>query len=169
MDQNELILQLESNARRIQAMVEGIPTDQARRRPDPEAWSLLEVVNHLSDEEQFDFRVRLDLILHNPSSPWPPIDPQGWVTARKYNERELADSLQKFMEERSRSLAWLRRLGQVNWEARVPTPWGSISAGDMLAAWVTHDLLHMRQLVEWLHSAVIQLSQPYDGEYAGPW
>jgi hypothetical protein len=169
MDSKEMIVQLESNARRIYALVEGVPAEQARWRPNPESWTLLEVINHLFDEEQFDFRVRLDLILHSPLTPWSPIDPQGWVTSRNYNERDLSDSIQKFLAERRRSLDWLIALGATNWEARVPTSWGSISAGDMFAAWVAHDLLHLRQLVELLHAAIVQISEPYDGEYAGPW
>ncbi len=39
--------------------------EQARWKPSPESWSMLEVVNHLYDEEKDDFRFRLDSLLHH--------------------------------------------------------------------------------------------------------
>ena len=95
------------------------------------------------------FRQRLDYLLNRPREEWPPIDPMGWVTSRKYNERELASSLQNFLNERQNSLAWLAGLGSPNLEQYETHPVaGKFHAGDMLAAWVAHDLLHLRQLIE---------------------
>ena len=68
-------------------------------------WSTLEVVCHLYDEEREDFRQRLDIILHRPEAKWPPIDPVGWVSARKYNERDLAQSLAEFLARGARERA----------------------------------------------------------------
>jgi hypothetical protein len=42
-------------------------------------------------------------------------------------------------------------------------------AGDMLAAWVAHDLLHMRQLVELHRTYTVTQLAPYDTRYAGEW
>jgi hypothetical protein len=160
---------LAQNAQSIRSLATGITGEQARWKPAPQAWSILEVVNHLYDEEQFDFRVRLDHILHMPDQEAPPIDPQGWVTSRRYNERGLEESLNNFLAERAKSLNWLRSLGEPNLDASIAMPWGSITAGDMFAAWVAHDLLHLRQLVE-LHYAWTQKSlAPYSLRYAGEW
>ncbi len=157
------------NAATIKSLAASISDEQARWKPDAESWSILEVVNHLYDEEQYDFRVRLDIILHRPDEPWPPIDPQGWVTEREYNAQDLAASLANFLAEREKSIAWLRSLGEPNMDAFVESPFGSMTAGEMFAAWVAHDLLHMRQLVE-LHYAYTQKQlQPYNPRYAGEW
>ena len=170
MDAEGLIGQLALNGERIAALVAGVPATQARWRPAPESWSMLEVINHLWDEEREDFRVRLDLILHDPAAAWPPIDPKGWVTARDYAGRELAPSVQGFLAARASSLAWLRGLSAPDWDAKVDTPWGwSITAGDMLAAWAAHDILHMRQLVELHWAYTTQLAAPRTTIYAGDW
>lgn len=170
MEAEGLIEQLALGGERIAALVAGVSDEQARRRPAPEAWSLLEVVNHLWDEEREDFRVRLNLILHDPAAAWPPIDPKGWVTARGYNDRPLDASVQGFLAERTASLAWLKQLAAPNWDAKVETPWGwSITAGDMLAAWAAHDVLHMRQLVELHWSFTVHLAAPRTTIYAGEW
>ncbi len=128
------------------------------------------MVNHLYDEEREDFRERLDLLLHQPEADWPPIDPAGWVATRQYNQRDLASSLANFLEERQRSLEWLRNLSQPDWDSGRMAPWGSkMRAGDMLAAWLAHDFLHIRQLNELHYAYWAQTAAPYLVGYAGDW
>ena len=153
----------------IHSLTLGISEEQARWKPDPDTWSILEVVNHLHDEEREDFRVRLDYILHHPDQPWPPINPQGWVTERHYNQRDLSESLQAFLKERRKSLAWLADLRDADWKASVKVSFGEFSAGDIFAAWVGHDLLHLRQLVELHWAYTLHMVDPYHVNYAGEW
>ena len=153
----------------IPALLSGISQIEASEKPNADTWSILEVLCHLYDEECEDFRVRLDLILHNPSRDWPPIDPQGWVKARQYNQRSFAEMQQRWLAERERSLAWLSGLADANWEAAVETPWGDARAGDMLSAWAAHDNLHIRQLVELRRYRLTKMVIPYDPRYAGDW
>ena len=171
MDANNLIHQMELNAGRIRGLVSEVSAAQAVWKPTPDDWSILEVVNHLYDEERLDFRVRLDLILFHPEQEdWPPIDPPRWVVERRYNQRLLAPSLRNFLNARRASLSWLRGLGKVDWHSSVTSPWGGeFHAGDMLAAWSNHDTLHIRQLVELQHAWIVQLAGPYDSSYAGDW
>ena len=88
MDPIRLITELASGGQIIRSLVEGITQSEAQARPAADAWSVLEVMCHLYDEEREDFRQRLDYTLHKPGETWPPIDPRGWVTSRAYNERE---------------------------------------------------------------------------------
>jgi hypothetical protein len=160
---------MKENARRIESLVNGLSLDEARWKPTPNDWSVLEVINHLYDEEKEDFRVRLDIVLQHPDKKWPPIDPQGWVKARNYNARDFQTSLQHFLEEREVSLSWLHTLDQAIWETEYEAPFGLIRAGDMLAAWVTHDHHHMRQLVGLLRGLILEKMAPFEGDYAGQW
>jgi hypothetical protein len=169
MDLDHLIFHMTGNAHRIRALAEGVSDHQVRWKPDPASWSILEVVNHLLDEEREDFRVRLDLALHRPDEPWPGIDPQGWVTERRYNERDPRESLEGFLAAREESLAWLRGLSSPDWEATCDAPFGRISAGDIFASWVAHDVLHMRQLVELHWAYTMLLVAPHKVDYAGSW
>jgi hypothetical protein len=169
MDLQRCIQLMADNAERIRLLGQGVSDQQARWRPDPASWSILEVINHLYDEEREDFRVRLDIILHRPDQPWPPIDPQGWVQARNYNERDPDVSIQNFLTERQRSLEWLGTLSSPKWDARYEASFGSVQAGDMFAAWVTHDQLHLRQLIELHRAYTVQFLAPYRVDYAGPW
>lgn len=166
----ELLRQELSNGAQVfPALLAGVTPDEARLKPDPVTWSILEVVCHLYDEEREDFRQRLDIMLHRPAEPWPPIHPGAWVIERAYNERDFAQMLDQWRAERARSLAWLEALAAPDWEREVTWPFGSLRPGDMLAAWVAHDNLHQRQLVELRRMRLAKLAEPYDVGYAGDW
>ncbi|HEY7019533.1 MAG TPA: DinB family protein [Ktedonobacterales bacterium] len=163
-------IRLQQSAAAIVALAEGAKPEQARWKPTPEEWSLLEVICHLHDEEREDFRQRLDLTLHHPEADWPPIHPSRWVTERAYNQRDLPGMVADFAQERDRSLAWLDSLSHPDWDAAHLHPLaGKMTASNMLGAWVAHDHLHIRQLNQlhwqWLATQVDALSL----EYAGGW
>lgn len=162
--------QLAQQAQSIRTLVEQVPLEQARWKPTADEWSILEVVNHLYDEEREDFRQRIDYLLHKPRKEVPPIDPGGWVTARAYNERELVRSLQNFLTEREQSVAWLHNLRDPAWANSYNHPAGfTISAYDFLVNWAAHDLLHLRQLVAlhyaWHQHRAGDISLLYAGEW----
>jgi len=163
------ILQMADNAKRIRALAEGVTNEQARWKPDPESWSILEVVNHMIDVEREDFRVLLDLALHRPNDSRPKISPKAWVTERKYNERDLGQSLSNYMAARAESLTWLRGLSSPDWEATYKAPWGLIKAGDVFGAWIVHDILHMRQITKLHYLYTLRRVEPYNTDYAGDW
>jgi hypothetical protein len=170
MDPKKIIQQLDLNSYRISLLVEGVSPEQAEYKPDPDSWSILEVINHLYDEEREDFRAHLNFILINPIGIWPSIDPEGWIKSRGYNQREIISSLSNFLSERKTSLEWLSTLNVPDWNVGVIGPWGGmITAGDMLSSWAAHDLLHMRQLVELHHTHNLRISAPFSIEYAGSW
>lgn len=147
MDIDPVIHRLRENAEVFAALVRGVDDTQARWRPAPERWSILEVVCHLADEESRDFRTRLDLTLHRPGEPWPPIDPEGWVEDDGYLDRDLSEEIERFRSERGRSVAWLRSLADVDWSLTYEHPRvGELRASDLLASWLGHDLIHVRQM-----------------------
>lgn len=171
MDLAAAIQRLHADADVFRAQVEGVTDDQARWKPDETQWSILEVVAHLADEEVLDFRTRVDLTLHRPAEAWPRIDPERWVTERAYNALDLPATLERFVDERARSVAWLRGLSESDWTVAHEHPrFGPIRAGDLLGSWVAHDLIHVRQINRlhraWLEHAV---APGFALAYAGRW
>jgi len=164
------IAALETNAPIIADLVRALPPEQARWRPTPTDWSVLEVINHLADEEREDFHLRLDAALHRPGTPVPPNDSADWPAARAYNARDPAESLARFLDERQRSLAWLRTLTAPDWSQSIPRNSGGVlRGGDLLAAWAVHDVLHLRQLVELQYHFLGTQAQPFSVGFAGEW
>lgn len=164
-------LRFAHNADRIRAMTGGLSPDEARWKASPGTWSMLEVMCHLLDEEREDFRLRIDTLLHRPGEQFAPIDPEGWVAARAYNDRDLAETLAAFLGERERSIAWLRALpGTAPWDRVYPDPrLKNLRAGDLLASWLAHDILHLRQMAKIHFLMDEKLAEPYATFYAGSW
>jgi DinB family protein len=169
-DLENVIERLSTNRQVFQGLVKDVSLEQARWKPRSDKWSILEVINHLYDEEREDFRQRIDLVLANPKQPWPRIDPEDWVNSRGYNEKDLQKSVSNFLSEREKSLSWLRHLSTANWQNRYEHPDGrSIAAGDLLASWLAHDYLHIRQLARLHWEYVGLIADPFQTSYGGPW
>jgi hypothetical protein len=167
---NSVVLRLAATARAIDAVTRDLSREEVTWKPDPARWSVLEVVNHLGDEEAEDFRTRLDIALHRPAEPFPPIDPQGWVRSRDYAARRLGESLDRFLAERDRSLTWLKGLGEIDLDRGKSHPTGgSLTARQLLAAWAAHDLVHLRQVTKLRYDFLASEVAPTTLDYAGKW
>ena len=162
--------QLTRTGRAIEELVRDLSSEEVRWKPDPERWSILEILCHLLDEEREDFRQRIDYTLHRPGEPWPGIDPQGWVSKRRYAERDLEETVRAFRQERARSVVWLKELGEPAWDASYQHPRaGTLRAGDLMASWLAHDLLHIRQIVRMQYDYLDRMTSGYGPAYAGRW
>ncbi len=168
MKPEQIIHQLQAN----RAVFKNLLADKEamiKWKPTPEAWSLLEIVCHLYDEEREDFRVRVFHALQNPDHMPPSIDPVGWITSRRYMEQDYEQRLSAFLEERKASVEQLTLLRDPSWDHGFDHPQaGRLTAYTMLANWLAHDYHHIRQinrrLYEYLgHSSKVGLG------YAGDW
>lgn len=169
MNSSLLVSSLEHFPVALRALVAPWPREALRRRPDVGGWSALEILGHLADEEELDFRVRLELTLAG-NDEWPPIAPEQWATERKYNGADPGATLARFEEKRRENVSWLRGLEAPDWSAEHRHPkFGSMRAGELLAAWAAHDLLHLRQITRRLFEEVGTESAPYGTGYAGNW
>ena len=165
----EAAQRLAANAPVFGDLIAEVSPEQAVWKPKRSQWSIMEVVNHLADEEVEDFLRRLELTLVDPSVPWPSIDPQGWPAARGYLERDLGESIERFLGESARSVAWLLGLSDAGLDRVHEHPsLGQLRAGDLLASWLAHDLIHIRQLTRLHYRWLERWAAPYGTAYAGP-
>lgn len=171
MNEMKLIDLMERFGRSLPVVVKGISIEDARWKPSPQDWSILEIVRHLGDEEVDDFRTRLKLTLENPQQEWPRIDPPGWAAQRKYNEANFDEAVARFVNERTASIKWLRSLRtDMDWTIAHHHPKiGPIRAGDLLAAWAAHDCLHLRQISKRLYQLAQREAGEFSVRYAGEW
>ena len=169
MEFKTLYQELVNSTEMIIALLADISQDEAQIKPNPEAWSILEVVCHLYDEEREDFREHLDFILYRQNEEWHRIDPDGWVTERRYNDQNFTEMQEKFLAERQKSLDWLQEISGADWDTTYTSQFGSMKAGDMFTSWVAHDNLHIRQLTELRRNKIERITKPYDIQYAGDW
>jgi hypothetical protein len=165
-----IVQKIEDNSNVFTSLLRKIPPEQAGWRPTPDKWSLVEVVNHLYDEEVDDFRQRLEFTLLKPNRTWKRIEPEKWVTEKNYSQRELQASLDDFLRERKKSVQWLNGLSSPDWQAVDHYPYGKpMTAEQILVNWLAHDFLHIRQInsLNWLY--LTKIAPNIDLSYAGNW
>jgi hypothetical protein len=169
-NKSRIVERLERFPRALEAAVAIVTPDDARWKPAPVHWSILEICCHLLDEEREDFRVRLESTLRDPDAAWPPLALDQVAEKRGYNQRDLIATVQDFADERRKSVAWLGSLSNPDWsKARIHPKIGPIHAGALLASWAAHDALHMRQIAKRLHGLAGRDGGPYSTRYAGEW
>ncbi len=170
MNTESLISRLDRFAETLPAVVAGIPLADARWRPADGGWSILEIVMHMADEEIEDFRPRLELTLRDPGLDWPPIVPEKSAVQRRYTQGDLDEAVGRFVSARRESVKWLRDLRDPQWSTtHQQGALGALRGGDLLASWVAHDALHLRQIAKRLYQLTCRDAGEYRTAYAGSW
>jgi DinB superfamily len=152
----------------LDALLGDLDPETWRERPAPAEWSPVEIICHLRDEETEDFGARLRVIAERGSA-FTPIDPAGWAEARRYRDADPATALLTLLERRAETLVFVGSLAPERLQHAVShARLGTLSGLDLLAAWVTHDRLHLTQLAATLARLGARRWAPLRTEYAGP-
>ncbi|WP_286743597.1 DinB family protein [Roseivirga sp. UBA1976] len=164
-----LINQLADNKEVFLSLLEKTPPHIFSWKPEPGRWNLLEIICHLADEEKHDFKYRIQVALDPNQFPFLPIDPEAWVTEKSYATQHFTQKLNEWAKEREQSVEWLRKLVPTDWEAHLVHPeYGQMTARNILANWVAHDYIHLRQIIQ-LKRACLQNITGESLAYAGRW
>lgn len=160
--------QLELNGRVLFNMLKNMNAQLYNWKPNAKAWSILEILCHLTDEEKEDFKVRMKYAIDKQQAPHM-IDPVGWVTQRNYSAQDFDLKLQEFKAARNDSIAWLEDIEDSQFEHKWVHPkLGPLTAHHFAANWLAHDQLHIRQITRNKYNYIQQLSKN-NCEYAGNW
>ncbi|MEM7481539.1 MAG: DinB family protein [Acidobacteriota bacterium] len=144
-------------------------TDPAVHRTDegPDTWSPIVVVGHLIHGEETDWIPRARLILEaaEKAAPPPRFEPYDrFAQFERFGDWSLDRLLDRFAELRRDNLATLAGWSLTESHFALPgehPELGPVTLGNLLAAWVVHDLGHIVQI-----SRV--MAKTYTGE-VGPW
>lgn len=169
MNTSYIFNQLEQHKEVLPALLTTETAEAHLWKASPDQWCLLEVACHLVDEEIDDFRTRVKTALAPDIYPFIPIDPVGWVSAHNYMKQDYQQKVTVWVAEREKSLSWLKSLGQPDWNsAFIHDQLGPMTAGKILANWLAHDYMHIRQILRIKHAYLAETSGQ-DLSYAGPW
>lgn len=165
----QIVQQLKKNKLVFLELLQDVDPDLVYWKPAEDKWCLLEILCHLYDEEQDDFRFRVKWVLERPGEAPPPFNPIDWVLEHKYMQQEYEPMLFKFIAERENSLRWLDDLQDPNWDNHYDHPkLGKLTASYFLSNWLAHDYLHMRQILKMKFDYLEHISGN-DLNYAGTW
>jgi len=130
----------------IARLTRGLTTEELRRPEASGKWSVLQVLDHLTDAEMVS-GARLRYILAEDNPIIVGYDQDRWAVQLRYGTADLESLLSELAAFRSRTLRLLRDLTPAELE-RVGqhTERGPESVGHMMKLMAAHDLVHRRQL-----------------------
>jgi hypothetical protein len=143
----EAVAILERTPAAVSALLDGVPETWVRATEGEGTWSPYDVVGHLVHGERADWMERTRHILSGETRPFTPFNRTAQFTESE--GKTLGELLATFKELRGRNVA---ELLEMNLEAddlgrtgRHPD-FGEVALGQLLAAWVVHDLDHVAQI-----------------------
>ena len=127
-------------------LIAGAPVDKLTKRPDPDKWSVAELLAHLADAEiGAAWRYR-QMIEHN-GGPLSPFDQELWHKLGNYASASPTESLELFRLLRESNLRMFERLTPEQWERYgMHAERGKMSVHDLAQQIAGHDLNHLEQI-----------------------
>ncbi len=127
-------------------ILKGVSGSKARKRPDAETWSILEIVSHVADAELVGgYRIRA--ILGAPGTQISGFDQDRWVTALHYDKRNLEKALEQYTALRAANVALLKTLTPAQWKQYgIHSERGKESVETIARMFAGHDLNHFSQI-----------------------
>jgi hypothetical protein len=99
----------------VMKALEGFPSESLAAHPIPGKWSAREIVHHLADSESTSaIRLRRLLVEDNPTIQG--YDQDLFASKLRYNEREMAPSMEAFRSARSTTTQLLGLMSEDEWK-----------------------------------------------------
>jgi hypothetical protein len=135
----------------IRRLVEGLPEPALDERPDPERFSVREVLAHLADWESI-FLERMRTAYTTPGIPIEGMDEGERAIAQNYAASDVIEQLELFEARRSKTVSFLRGLAPTDWQkAYSHSERGEVRIEDQANFLLGHDLYHIEQISALAH------------------
>lgn len=147
----------------LRELLGGLSDEWIRADEGPDSFTPYDIVGHLIHGEESDWMTRLAIIVeHGESRPFTPFD--RFAMRRGSLDRSLAELLERFEDLRTRNLDALEAMRlqpeQIDLTGTHPEL-GRVTARQLLATWVVHDLGHIAQVARVMAKAY--------GDQVGAW
>ncbi len=143
---NYLCSGLEAGPLVLEKLLEGITPAQIDARPDPERFTIREVVAHLADWEPI-WHARISRIASEDRPFLEDIDEGELAVTNNYAGLDLSASLARFTEGRAALAALLRSLPPEAWLREGVRHWGALSVDGFAGMILGHDGYHAAQVI----------------------
>ena len=143
----EILRLMEAAPRQVAELIEDVTDEVLSHKPSEEEWSVNEIIGHmLETDAQFVRRVRVILEGQGIPDISMPIPPWKLHEGKGYDKMSRDEILERFMQNRSASLALVRELTPAQWTRRGDNGGVGTSVLD-LGTWLAHhDQGHTAQI-----------------------
>ncbi len=138
----------------LEAFLKALPTDDPRwdAHPDPERFSLREIVAHLADWDPV-FLARMERTLKEDLPVLPDKDEGQLAFDNDYAHADPHACLARFRTDRAALVVFLSGLMDAEWSrVGIREPHGPVSLERQAVMILAHDGYHMEQVVQWLEA-----------------
>ncbi|MGH2537316.1 MAG: DinB family protein [Candidatus Promineifilaceae bacterium] len=147
-----LLLQLATMAANVRRATAEPGVDWTRR-PEPDQWSLVEVICHLRDVEREVHQSRFQATLSADNAFLPGVAADEWAAERDYQSQAGPQALSDYLQARQETLEMLANLGPTAWRRSGQHAFfGPTSLHELLFLVVRHDDLHWQQIKELVYT-----------------
>ena len=136
----------QATAEVVALLLEGVPDERLKGRPEPQKWSVVEIIAHLAEDELVtSWRYRQ--MLEAPGCALAGFDQNLWEQLGNYGTWSVNEALEMFRLLRQANLRMLGNLSAEQWQAfGVHAERGRITVQDLAAHMAGHDLNHVEQI-----------------------
>ena len=162
-DLQEVVPLLTRTPATLQTLLRDLPSGWILRNEGDNTWNALEIVAHLVHTDRTNWMPRVRTLLEfGESQPFPPFNRLGQREAsRTLSISELLDEFAQIRRENLDELSGFQ-LQPTDFERRGYHPvLGVVTLSQVLAAWTTHDLTHLHQLIRLLAHPYRQAVGPF--------
>ena len=146
----------------FRALLAGAGPEALAFRESPDAWTLREVLCHVTDGEVTDWRPRVATIVGDGDKRFTPFDRVGGQ--RTYGNWPVPALLDEFERLRRDNLTYLAQLNldeSALSRTGIHPEFGAVTLDQLLSCWVVHDLAHIAQ--------ISRILVRHFGPDVGPW
>lgn len=135
-----------STAAKLRKLIRGLTPKQLKWKPEPEKWSIAEILAHLADAE-IVAGWRMRLIVGASGTTIQPFDQNVWASVFEYGKRDAKRSLELFRVLRENNLAMLKALPREAWDNYgMHLERGKETIAHLTRMFAGHDTNHARQI-----------------------
>lgn len=146
----------------LETLLRDLPQGLLHWKPSAERWSIAEVVGHLADIEQV-YADRTRRMVTEEAPTLEKFDPTSTVVTGDYTRGTAGKNLAAFLKARRATIVLLRSIPPESGERTAThAELGTITLGQMLNEWASHDLGHLRQIAELYRARAFH---PYSGPF----
>jgi uncharacterized damage-inducible protein DinB len=144
-----LFAALEAAPDLFERLLAGLSPEEADRRPDPDRFTIREVMAHLADWEPV-FLERMRRICREHEPVMEGYDEGQWAIDHDYAHADVAEQLRLFRERRVEMVGFLRARTPADWAREGERPEiGRVTLEALVLLVPLHDTYHVRQVVAW--------------------
>lgn len=143
---------LEGTPTVLESLLKGLPADLSLwdERPDPERFTLREMIAHLADWELI-WKMRIERILAEDNPALPDIDEGQRAIDNDYARQNPLQNITRFRSGREATIKILQSMTDEQWERTAQREnIGEMSLSTFVTMMLAHDGYHTRQTAEWV-------------------